>query len=88
MIPKGTPDIETAYKFIAYAARPDVMSNQTKYISYGPTHADAVPYIQPDVLGDLPTAPDNLKTVAPIDALFWADNGVALKERFNAWLAQ
>jgi len=88
VIPKGTPDIENAYKFIAYAARPDVMANQTKYISYGPTHADAVPYVQPDVVIHLPTAPENMKTVAPIDAQYWADNTGALKERFNAWLAQ
>jgi len=35
----------------------------------------------------MPTNPENLKTAIPKDAVFWADNGDSLSERFNAWLA-
>ncbi len=87
-IPKGGPRVEGAYAFIAYATRADVMANQSKYISYGPTNVDAVPLIAPDILKDLPSAPDNMKNALMIDPQFWADKGEELRERFNAWLAQ
>lgn len=64
------------------------MADQTKYISYGPSNTDSVPKIAADMLPNLPTAPDNLKTAWKLDAAFWADRGDEIKERFNAWLAQ
>jgi putative spermidine/putrescine transport system substrate-binding protein len=88
VIPAGTPRKDLAYKFLAYASDPKIMANQSKYISYGPSHADAIPKIAPDVLKDLPTAPENMKTAFTIDSNFWADNNEQLTERFNAWLAQ
>ena len=77
-----------AYKFISYASQPDKMANQTKYISYGPANKDAIPHIEAPVLADLPTAPDNMKTVLTLDPQFWADKGEELRTRFNAWLAK
>ena len=88
MITKGTPKLEEAYRFIKFASEPQNMANQTKFISYGPSNTDAVPMIAADVLADLPTAPDNLKTAWNLDSQFWADHGDEIKERFNAWLAQ
>ena len=64
------------------------MANQTKYISYGPANKDAAPLVEATILPDLPSAPDNLKTVFNVDPQFWADHGDELKERFNAWLAK
>ncbi len=87
-IMKGTPKLDAAYAFIAYASDPVNMARQSHFISYGPTHADAVPFIPEDVLKDLPTAPGNMTTAFTVDATFWADNNEALQERFNAWLAQ
>lgn len=87
-IPKGSPNLETAYKFITFASQPDLMANQTKYISYGPANMDATPNIDPAVLPHLPSAPDNMKTAVAQDPQFWADHGEELLERFNAWLAQ
>jgi putative spermidine/putrescine transport system substrate-binding protein len=87
-ITKGTPKMEEAYRFVAYASSPERMADQTNYISYGPANKDAIPSVQPDVLPHLPTSPDNLKTAWQLDPQFWADKGDELKERFNAWLAQ
>ena len=87
-MPKGGPHVEEGYKFINYASQPDKMAEQTKYISYGPSNRDAVPNIDPTVLPDLPTAPDNMGNVLMVDPQFWADKGEELRERFNAWLAQ
>jgi putative spermidine/putrescine transport system substrate-binding protein len=87
-IPKGTPRLDGAYKFVAFASSPEPQADQTNYISYGPANTEAVPNINPDVLKDLPTAPDNMKTALIVDPQFWADKGEELRERFNAWLAQ
>jgi len=87
-IPKGGPRVDLAYKFITYSSQPGPMANQTKYISYGPANKDAIPNVDPDVLPNLPTAPDNMKTALIVDPQFWADKGEELRTRFNAWLAQ
>jgi putative spermidine/putrescine transport system substrate-binding protein len=87
-VPKGTPKLEEAYRFIAFASDPQRMADQTKYISYGPANKDSSPMVDPAVLSDLPTAPENLKTAFYPDPQFWADKGDELRERFNAWLAQ
>lgn len=87
-IPKGTPKLDGAYRFISYSSDAQRMADQTKYISYGPANKDSVANIAPDVLSDLPTAPENMKTALMVDPQFWADKGEELRERFNAWLAQ
>jgi putative spermidine/putrescine transport system substrate-binding protein len=87
-IPKGTPRLDAAYRFITYASQPERMADQTNYISYGPANKDAIPNVNPEVLPDLPTAPDNMTTALVIDPQFWADKGDELRERFNAWVAQ
>ena len=87
-IPKGGPRVDLAYKFITYSSQPAPMANQTKYISYGPANKDAIPNVDPAVLPNLPTAPDNMKTALIVDPQFWADKGEELRTRFNAWLAK
>ena len=87
-IPKGGPRVDEAYKFITYSSQPERMADQTNYISYGPANKDAVPNINKDTLPNLPTSPDNMKTALIVDPQFWADNGDALRERFNAWVAK
>jgi putative spermidine/putrescine transport system substrate-binding protein len=62
-IPKGTPKLEGAYRFLAFASGAvQRMAEQTKYIAYGPANADAAPNVDPTDPPSLPTAPDNLKT--------------------------
>ena len=87
-IPKGTPKLDAAYRFITYASDPQRMAEQTKYISYGPANKDAIPKVTPEVLPHLPTADVNMGTALIVDPQFWGDNGEQLRERFNAWLAQ
>lgn len=87
-IPKGTPKLDGAYRFISFASDAQRMADQTKYIAYGPANMDSAPLVDPAVLADLPSAPDNLKTVFYPDPQFWGDRGDELRERFNAWLAK
>jgi putative spermidine/putrescine transport system substrate-binding protein len=88
VIPKGTPKLDGAYRFIAFASDAQRMADQSKYIAYGPANKDSAPLVDPAILPDLPSAPDNLKTVFYPDPQFWGDKGDELRERFNAWLAQ
>ena len=88
MIPKGHPEKDKALDFIAFASRPEVMANQSKYISYGPTTKAALKLINPDILPHLPTAPENKKNSFRRDTQWWADHGEVLRERFSVWLTQ
>ncbi len=87
-IVKGGPNVEAGYKFISYASQPDLMANQTNFIAYGPANKDAIPNVPKEVLPKLPTNPANMGTALIVDVKFWADNGDALRERFNTWLAK
>lgn len=87
-ITKGTPKLEEAYRFIAFASSPGPQAEQTNHIAYGPANMDAIPNVNPATVPNLPTAPENMKTAFNVDPQFWADNKDQLKERFNAWLAK
>jgi putative spermidine/putrescine transport system substrate-binding protein len=88
VIPKGTPKADAAYRFISFASGGKVMADQTKYVAYAPSNADAIPSMDPATVPNFPTAPDNMTTAFSIDYQFWADNKDQLNERFNSWLAQ
>ena len=85
---KGGPKVDAGYKFISFASDPVRMADQTHYISYGPANKDAIPNVDKDVLPNLPTADFNMRTALIVDVKFWADDGDALRERFNTWLAK
>lgn len=87
-LPKGSKKEALARKFVAYTVEPDVMAQQSKYISYGPTLKAAIAKVPAEILADLPTAPDNAKNSFVVSAAFWADHDEELTERFNKWLAQ
>jgi putative spermidine/putrescine transport system substrate-binding protein len=86
-IPKGPKDLQASYDFIKFSVTPEVIANQTKFISYGPTVKAAIPHIPPEILKDLPTAPENSGNKLVADAEFWGDNNEELSKRFNDWLA-
>ncbi|MBS7538603.1 ABC transporter substrate-binding protein [Ancylobacter lacus] len=87
-IPKGVKDIDAVYKFIQFASQPGPQAEQTKYISYGPALLAAAPSVDPAILKDLPTAPENVKLGLANDVIFWGDNKEELLKRFNTWIAQ
>ena len=87
-VPKGAKKKQLSDKFIAFTMNPEVMAQQPKYISYGPTLKAAIAKVPADILPDLPTAPANAKNAFIVSAEFWADHDEELTERFNKWLAQ
>ncbi len=87
-IPKGTPNLDKSYEFLAFASSAEVQSALAPVIPYGPTNLDAMALVDPELAKSLPTHPDNLKAAFPFNAQFWGDNGEELRARFNTWLAQ
>jgi putative spermidine/putrescine transport system substrate-binding protein len=88
VMPKGTPNKDTALKFIALASTPDAQAEYAKNISYGPTNTKALAKLDAKVLGQLPTSAANSKDALQFNIKFWADQGEALEKRFSAWAAQ
>ena len=87
-IPKGSEHAAEAKAFIAFAADPARLADQTKYISYGPVRKSAAAMVDAAIASQLPTAEANFETALQNDFQFWADHGDELNERFNVWLNQ
>ena len=87
-IPTGTPKLEEAYKFIAFASRPGPQQVFSSEITYGPTNMKAVEGLDPKRVAELPTAPKNLEGALASNTQFWVEHGEELEQRFNAWAAK
>ncbi|WP_110970641.1 ABC transporter substrate-binding protein [Pseudomonas huaxiensis] len=84
-IPKGTPNLDAAYDFIAFSMRPEQQKLYTEKMAYGPSNTAAAALLSKDLEADLPTNPANMKNALQMDVNFWLDHGEALEERFMAW---
>ncbi|MFA5121591.1 ABC transporter substrate-binding protein [Zavarzinia sp.] len=87
-VPTGAKNGDAAKKFIAFQAKPEILSQLAKYIAYAPPRTKAVDLIDAETLKGMPTAPANFGNAVQIDVPFWTDNFDALNKRFTAWLAQ
>jgi putative spermidine/putrescine transport system substrate-binding protein len=87
-IPKDSPHLDMAYKYLAYVAEPENNGRLGQYIPYGPVVKAATQFVPAATLAKLPTAPDHIKTALVIDVEFWGDHGEDLTKRFNAWIAK
>lgn len=82
-IVKGSPHKEAAWEFIKYATNTVPLAGMQD-VAYGPTRRSSEKYVAEDVLSKLPTA--HLEEGLKADAIFWADYGESLGEKFNQWL--
>ncbi|WP_027896099.1 ABC transporter substrate-binding protein [Zestomonas thermotolerans] len=87
-VPKGSKNAKRAAEFIAFASKPEVISQLSRYIAYAPPRTKAFEHIAPEILNTLPTAPNNFRNAVHNDAIFWADNFDVINKRFQAWLSQ
>jgi putative spermidine/putrescine transport system substrate-binding protein len=85
---RDSPNRDAAFQFIAFASQPERQAELPKSIAYGVTHKEAAAQIDPELLKNLPTAPDNLEGAVQIDTEFWVENVEPLTQRFTSWLAQ
>ena len=87
-IPKGHPNQDLLYEYLAFVSRPDRQGDQSNFISYGQTRKGAEKFVNPDILQHLPTAPDHLAVGLKSDGEFWRDNIEELNDKFQNWLAK
>jgi putative spermidine/putrescine transport system substrate-binding protein len=84
-IPKNTPKASDAYQFIAFASKPENQKALSEQLAYGPTNTKALPLLDAELAGTLPSTEANLKGALKVDTAFWIRNGEALEKRFDAW---
>jgi len=88
VIPKGTPNKDAAYKYVAFASSVGAQAEYAKNIAYGPANQKALAKLDAATLANLPTSPANAKSAVQFGVGFWADQGEELEKRFAAWAAQ
>ncbi|WP_068829635.1 ABC transporter substrate-binding protein [Pseudomonas sp. BMS12] len=87
-IPKGAKDADAAKAFAAFSVQPEQQKVYSSNIAYGPANKKAVELLDPALLKDMPTTPENIANQVPMNVTFWADYGEQLEQRFNAWAAK
>lgn len=88
VIMKGSPNTESAYRFIDFAGDPKRQGQMLPRIPYGGTARGANDGAPPDLLALSPSYPANLEAGIKVDDQFWLDNLDRLTTRFNAWMAR
>ncbi len=93
VVPKGKLDADMK-AYLKFATDTQRLADQAKYISYGPARKSSAPLVSKhadtgvDMQPHMPTNPANFKNPIKKDAVWWANNGDDMSERFNAWLAK
>ncbi|MDP2620920.1 MAG: ABC transporter substrate-binding protein [Hyphomicrobiales bacterium] len=87
VILKTSPNIDAAYKFLAFASEAANQAKLPMEIAYGVTNKAATEMIDPARMADLPNHPDNFANTVQISDKFWIENIDRLTERFNVWAA-
>ena len=87
-IPKGSPRLTAAYRFIAFASAPERQKVLSERLPYGPTNKKALPLLPADLAKSLPSSRSNLARALKVDTAFWIAHGEALEKRFDAWAPQ
>lgn len=87
-IPKGSPQAESARRFIEFALTGERLAAYIKQRTFGPANPEALNFLDPALAKNLPTFPENFAKITPLDYAFWTANIDQANERFNAWLLQ
>jgi putative spermidine/putrescine transport system substrate-binding protein len=85
-IAKGNPKADLARKFVKFCANAKQQAIFAHHIAYGPTNPGAYEMIEPERAEILPTSPEHLKKIVPLDIEYWSQNQEQAIERFDAWL--
>ena len=90
----GTPRLEAAMEFVAFASTARSIAGIGRYIAYSPTRRSALPLITThaetgvDMNPHMPTSPRNASRALHKDWEWWSDHGDEMNERFGTWLAR
>ena len=88
-IVKGTRNKQAAIEFIKFASSTESLAKMASYHPNGPARKSSLATLSQEVLSQLPNNPaaGDLTTIKS-DAVWWSKNHAALKEAFDAWLAE
>ncbi len=90
----GTPNLDAARRFLAFASTAESMAGVGSYISYSPARRSGVPLIGAhaetgiEMNPHMPLTPEHLTRALANDWEWWSDHADEMNERFAAWLAQ
>jgi len=84
-IPKGSPKLDEAYRFIAFASSAERQKVLSEHLAYGPTNRSTLQLLPASLASNLPSLAPNLADALRIDTAFWIEHGDALERRFNSW---
>lgn len=85
---KNSPHKTDAMKLVRYMSDADHEILLPRYMPAGLSNKEAVARIDPALIRETPSNPDNMKNALPLDAEFWVENNDQLTQRFNAWAAR
>lgn len=86
VVPKGSPNVENAMKFIAFSTLPVSQARASILIPYGFVNTAASEYVPEDILATLPTAPGNIDRLVPYDYQWWMENKADVERRWTEWV--
>jgi putative spermidine/putrescine transport system substrate-binding protein len=86
VVPKGSPNVEAAMKFIALATSAEPQAALAKATGYAPINLDSAKLMDPETAKTLP----DQQTASQVNAdmSYWADNRDAIGEKWYAWQAK
>ncbi|ANM12879.1 MULTISPECIES: ABC transporter substrate-binding protein [unclassified Rhizobium] len=86
VVPKGSPNVEAAMKFIALATSAEPQAALAKATGYAPINIDSAKLMDPETAKTLP----DQQTASQVNAdmNYWADNRDAIGEKWYAWQAK
>ncbi|MBB3742966.1 ABC transporter substrate-binding protein [Rhizobium anhuiense] len=86
VVPKGSPNVEAAMKFIALATAAKPQAALAKATGYAPINVDSAKLMDPETAKTLP----DQQTASQVNAdmNYWAENRDAIGEKWYAWQAK
>ena len=90
----GTPRLDEAMRYLAFATSAESQARIGRRISYSPARRSGAPLVTTHVAAGvemaphMPASPENARRALRYDWEWWVDNQDELNERFSAWLAR
>jgi putative spermidine/putrescine transport system substrate-binding protein len=91
VIPKGAAHENASYQLLKLLGNDRMQAKFTAAFPYSPTSKNAISMLDPKEAAELPVGKNtegSLLMASPEAIRFWADNGDALNEEWNNWLAR
>ncbi len=94
VVVRGTPRLEAAIDFLAFASSAESLARVASHISYSPTRNSGLALVGVhsetgvDMLPHMPTFPGNMQRALRNNGEWWVNHADEMNERFSAWLAR